>query len=397
MAERVAIVGVGETAAKRRRTDVSEVELVNEAVRAALADSQLTIKDIDVVIVGNMEYFEGTFLTDQWLSEGLGSYLKSGMKVNDAGNTGATVFTTGVAHVASGLFNTAIVVGFEKQDEGSYGGIGMRSEDAFFNVSSGGGRAMGAMWGTAVSVLDRGSATEEHIAKVRVKAAECARRNPFAHLKLNLTVEDVMKSEIIMAPVRMLHICPTTVGACAVIVASEGKAKKITNKPVWVKDYACYHSGLRPRMGELEICIGAAIPTGPWFRWGVAHSVAKLYKRNGITNPRKQVDIVESYSPSSWHEVDYDEGVKLCEPGKAWKLVEQQATWPNGDIPWDPSGGVVSTNAIGASGLVRIAEASLQIRGDAGERQVPKNVNQALAFAQGADHFSTSVLLTKNL
>ena len=72
MSERVAIVGIGETAGKRRRPEISEVELVNEAVRAALEDAQLTIKDIDAVVLGNMEFFEGTFFTDQWLVEGLG-------------------------------------------------------------------------------------------------------------------------------------------------------------------------------------------------------------------------------------------------------------------------------------------------------------------------------------
>src|SRR4030042_5019227 len=135
MSERVAVVGVGQTPGKRKRTDVSEVELVNEAVRAALEDAELTIKDIDVVIVGNMEFFEGTFYTDQWLVEGLGGYLKSGMKVNAAGDTGATVFTTGVSHAATGLFNTVLIVGFEKQDEGAYGGLGQRWEESFFNIA----------------------------------------------------------------------------------------------------------------------------------------------------------------------------------------------------------------------------------------------------------------------
>ena len=397
MPERVAIVGVGQTAGKRRRPDVSEVELVNEAVRAALEDAQLTIKDIDAVIVANMEFFEGTAFSDQWLVEGLGSYMKSGMKVNAAGDTGAAVFTTGVAHAASGLFNTVLCVGFEKQDEGAYGGIGMRSEDPFFNIAGGSGRAIGAMWGTAVSVLDRKSANEEHIAKLRVKEADCARRNPYAHLKLNLSVEEVMNSEVVIAPLRFLHVCPSSVASCAVIVAPEQKAKQITSKPVWVRDHVCVHSGIQPRMGEPWLCAGAAFPTGPQFRWGVDQCAIKLYKRNGITNPRKELDVIESYSPSTWHEVDYYEAIKLCEPGEAWKLIEEEATWPHGDIPVDPGGGVVSTNAIGASGMQRIVEAATQIRGDAGERQLPNDINTALAYAQGADQFATMVLLSKTM
>jgi acetyl-CoA C-acetyltransferase len=397
MSERVAIVGVGETAGKRRRTEVSQVELVNEAARAALQDAGLTIKDIDVVITGNMEFFEGAAFPDQWLVEGAGSYLKSGLRVNAAGDTGATIFTSAVAHAASGLFGTVLAIGFEKQDEGAYGGIGMRSEDPFFNIAGGSGRAIGSMWSTAISVLNRKSANEEQVARVRVKEADCGRRNPYAHLKLNLTVQDVMNSEVVIAPLRFLHICSTSVSSCAVVLAPEQSAKKITNKPVWVKDYECVHGGMQPRMGEPWLCAGLVYPTGPQFRWGVEQAVIRLYKRNGISNPRQAFGVIESYSPSTWHEVDYYEAVKLCEPGQAWKLIEEQATWPNGDIPVDPSGGVMSTNAIGATGLHRIAEAALQIRGDAGERQVNMKTGMAMAYAQGADQFGTVIILNKTL
>jgi acetyl-CoA C-acetyltransferase len=397
MSERVAIVGIGETAGKRRRPEVSEVELVNEAARAALSDAGLTIKDIDAVITGNMEFFEGAAFPDQWLVEGAGSYLKSGMRVNAAGDTGATIFTTAVAHAASGLFGTVLAIGFEKQDEGAYGGIGMRSEDPFFNIAGGSGRAIGGMWSMAISLLNRKSCTEEQVARVRVKEAECGRRNPYAHLKLTLTVQDVMNSEVVIAPLRFLHICSTSVSSCAVILAPEQQARKISAKPVWVKDYECVHGGMQPRMGEPWLCAGLVYPTGPQWRWGVHQAAIRIYKRNGITNPRKQLDLIETYSPSTWHEVDSYENLQLCEPGQAWKLIEEQATWPGGDIPVDPSGGVMSTNAIGATGLHRIANAALQIRGDAGERQVPKKVNQALAYAMGADQFGTVILLNKTL
>lgn len=397
MPERVGIIGIGQTAGKRRRADVGEVELVNEAVRAALEDAQLTIKDIDMIVCGNMEFFEGTFFTDQCLIEGLGGYLKPVMKVNAAGDTGATIFTVATNHAASGLYKRVLAVGFQKQDEGSYGGIGMRSEDSFFNIAGGSGRAIGAMWGTAVSVINRKSATEEHVAQVRVKAAECARRNPYAHLKLNLTVDQVMNSEVVIAPLRFLHICPTSVSSCAVVVAGESVAKKSARKPIWVKDHITVHGGLQPRMGEPWLNAAAVFPTGPQFRWGVEQCAIRMFKRQGITNPRKDLGVVESYSPSSWHEVDYYEAIKLCPPGEAWKLIEGKVTWPTGEIPVDPSGGVVSTNAIGATGLHRIAEAAVQSRGEGGERQVNMKTGLALAYAQGADQFSSMVLLSKTL
>ena len=397
MGERVAIIGLGQTPGKKAREDVSEVELVNEAVRAALEDAQLTIKDIDVVIVGNMEFFEGTLFTDQWLVEGLGSSGKSGLKVNAAGDTGASIFTNGVSHAASGLFRTVLAVGFEKQDEGAYGGIGMRSEDSFFDIAGGSGRAIGAMWAIADSLLKRGSVTEELIAKLRVKEAECGCRNPYSQLKLKITEQDVMNSEPVMLPLRFLHICPTSVASSAVILAPEKEARRLCPNPVWVKDYVCYHSGLQPRMGEPWLAASYAFPTGPQFRWGVQQATQTLYRRNGITNPREQLDYLETYAPSTWHEADYYEVLKLCEPAEAWKLIESEATWPHGDIPTDLSGGVVSTNAIGSTGLQRIIESAIQIRGDGGERQAHRDVNLAMAFAEGADNFATPVLLSKHV
>jgi acetyl-CoA C-acetyltransferase len=273
----------------------------------------------------------------------------------------------------------------------------MRSEDSFFNIAGGSGRAIGSMWSMAISLLGRGSCTEEQVARVRVKEAECGCRNPCAPLKLNLTVEDVMNSEMVIEPLRFLHICSTSVASCAVIVAPEQRAKKITDKPVWVRDYENVHGGMQPRMGEPWLCAGLVYPTGPQFRWGVEQAAIRLYKRNGITNPRKEFDLIESYSPSTWHEVDCYELLKLCEPGEAWKLIEEEATWLHGDIPVDPGGGVVSTNAIGASGMQRVAEAATQMRGDGGERQVPRDVNLAMAYAQGADQFGTVIILSKTM
>jgi acetyl-CoA C-acetyltransferase len=214
---------------------------------------------------------------------------------------------------------------------------------------------------------------------------------------LNITTQDVLNSEVVIAPLRFLHICSTSVSSCAVVLASESEAQKISNKPVWIKDYECVHGGMQPRMGEPWLCAGLVYPTGPQWKWGVEQATIRLYKRLGITNPRKQIDAIETYSPSTWHEVDSYELLRLCEKGQAWRLIEDEATWPNGDIPVDASGGVMSTNAIGATGLHRIANAALQIRGDAGTRQVTRKVNQALAYAMGADQFGTVIILNKSL
>ena len=119
MSERIAIVGVGQTEFKSRWLEISQTEMVNLAVRRALENAQITMKDIDAVIIGNMELFEGNYLVDMWMTEGDGAFMKSGMKVQTGGSTGSTICCTVFDHAATGLFNTVLGIGFEKQDEGS--------------------------------------------------------------------------------------------------------------------------------------------------------------------------------------------------------------------------------------------------------------------------------------
>ena len=91
MGKKVAIVGFGQTRGRSARRDVNGVELINEAVVAALADAELTIKDIDAVVIGNMDHFEGVNYVDSWSVEGSGGVMKPIFKVTTGGTTGTTV------------------------------------------------------------------------------------------------------------------------------------------------------------------------------------------------------------------------------------------------------------------------------------------------------------------
>ena len=103
MAKRVAIVGTGQTNHRSSRPDVNGRELINEAVSRALADCELTINDIDAIVIGNMDHFESINYVDTWSVEGSGGYMKPIMKVTTGGTTGTTVAIAGHYHVASGL------------------------------------------------------------------------------------------------------------------------------------------------------------------------------------------------------------------------------------------------------------------------------------------------------
>jgi acetyl-CoA C-acetyltransferase len=109
---------------------------------------------------------------------------------------------------------------------------------------------------------------------------------------------------------------------------------------------------------------------------------ADVYAQAGVTNPRRDLDCAEVYVPFSWFEPMWLENLGFAEKGQGWKLVEEGATALDGDIPWNMSGGVLSSNPIGASGMLRFGEAAMQVRGQAGEHQVD-GARRALGHAYG--------------
>lgn len=381
----MAIVGVGQTHHKRRRPDVTQVELVNEAVRAALKDAQLDIADIEVVIHGNMELFEGNYQGDMWHVDGDGAYLKSGFRITTGGTTGGTLVCATDNIVASGLYDVALCVGFEKMEEGeATGGITGMADPLWLRWMMS-GALTGATFLEKLETLstEQLQRLEKVAAQLRVQLADNAAKNPYAHLRMKLTIDDVMNSRLLVYPLRLLHMCPESSGACALILASEKKAEKITNTPVWVQDHVTTHledfvSGL---IGQTESTM--------------KYCARKLYERNNITAPLKQIDTFEMYDPNVWWHMDWMNEFLFLKPGENVEMVEKGRTALDGDFPINASGGVVSTNPIGATGMLRVAEAALQVRGDAGEHQIPKEVNTAMASSFGGSTWTILQLLSK--
>jgi acetyl-CoA C-acetyltransferase len=389
MPNRVAIVGIGQTYHKSRRPDVNQAEMVGEAVRAALADAQLSIKEIEGLFFSNMETFEGIYLPDHGMAAEVGNFGKPGLKVCTGGTSGGSVVVEGFYMVASRLYDLALVIGFEKQDCGDTTAAITAAATPLWGKGVATG-AIGEFAKAALSYMETSGAKEEHAAMVRLKADRGACRNPYAHLKLGLkSVDEILKSGYLVWPLRLLDFCPQSCGACALIFASEGRAKKITKKPVWIADVEVVHQ--EPfRAGSF------GDPTG---KETYTQHVAceRLYKRNGITNPRKDIDMAEIYEPSNWEEMSLYEHFHFCEKNEGWKLIEKGVTEIEGEFPVNCSGGVLATNPIGATPVIRVAEAALQIRGDAGEHQATRDVKTALATALGGPNWTVLTLLERSL
>ncbi len=159
-------------------------------------------------------------------------------------------------------------------------------------------------------------------------------------------------------PVRRLESCPASDGACAMVLTDEAGGDRAPRPPAWV-----HGAAIRSELGQFP----GRDPVDPQ---GGRDCAADLYAQAGITDPRADVDVVEMYVPFSWYEPMWLENLGFAATGDGWRLTEDGVTERGGDLPVNCSGGVLSSNPIGASGMLRFAEAALQVRGQAGAHQI---------------------------
>ena len=126
---------------------------------------------------------------------------------------------------------------------------------------------------------------------------------------------------------------------------------------------------------------------------GAVDCAADVYAQAGISNPIEDVDVLECYVPFSWYEPMWMENLAFAPEGEGWKMTDSGETAMDGDFPVNPSGGVLSSNPIGASGMIRFGEAAMQVMGTAGEHQID-GATTAVGHAYGgaAQYFAMWVL-----
>jgi acetyl-CoA C-acetyltransferase len=213
--------------------------------------------------------------------------------------------------------------------------------------------------------MERYGITEEQCAEVAVKNLGNALRNPHAHRKGRYTVEDVLNSGRTVDPLTLLQCAPASEAMVAVLLASEERARKLTTKPVWIKGYGCSLDTFY--LGDRDLLKGQ-----------LRDAAARAYKMADIKDPRKEIDVAEITEPYAFQELLWCEQLGFCLEGGGGRLIDSGATQMEGELPVNPSGGVLATNAYVSRGLQRAVEATLQLRGQAGERQVEKRVSTAL-------------------
>ncbi len=363
-----AVIGIGQTHHRAKREDVSMAGLCREAIDRALEDAGMTLDDIDAIVVGKApDLFEGVMMPELFLAESLGAAGKPLLRVHTAGSVGGSTSIVAASLVQSGVHRKVLTVAYEKQSESN--AMWALSVPVPFSMPVHAGA--GGYFAPHVRSYIRRSGAPEHIgAIVAAKDRTNALKNPYAHLRNpDTTVESVLASQVLWDPIRYDETCPSSDGACAMVIVDEATAASSPN-PAWV------HGTV---MRSEATSAAERDQVNPQASRDAA---AYLWKQAGITDPRREIDAAEIYVPFSWFEPMWLESLGFAESGEGWKLTESGATAMDGEIPVNSSGGVLSSNPIGASGMLRFAEAALQVRGLAGEHQID-GARRTLGHAYG--------------
>lgn len=367
MSRRVAVTGVGQSKQAKRR-EVSIGAMVREAVTEAMADAELTFADIDAVVLSKTpDLFDGVMNPELYLADAMGAVGLPVTRVFTGGSVGGHAAIFGAHLVQADLAERVLVVAYSKESEGNF--TWALSRGLPFSAPLGAGA--GGHFAPVIREYIRRSGAPEHIGwQVAVNHRLNAVRNPYAHVhRPDITVEEVRDSRMLWDPIRYLESCPSSDGSCAVVVTAEEHAGHTPRPPAWIHGMAWrtetgHFAGrdeVNPRAGQ--------------------ECAADAYRQAGIDDPAAQVDVAELYIPYSWYEPIWLENIGLAEVSGGWKLVEDGRTTFDGVLPVNPSGGVLSGNPTGATGLLRFAEAALQVRGLAGEHQV--DARRAIGHAMG--------------
>ncbi len=355
------ITGTGMTKIGRRPESLQA--LMAEAAHAALADAGLERPDALVVAVMNPEEFVGDGNFASHVATYLGLSDVPALRIETATSSGAAAFYTAFAQVAAGLVRHVLVVGGEKMTHLSTPRVSEligRSIDPYERSY---GATMPALAGLITrAMMARHAVTERELAQVAVKNHAHAARNPYAHFREPVTVEQVQDSRMVADPLRLLHCCPISDGAAAVVLTAKRGPVRIAGIGQGMDTLAVRHRDELTHFKATRIAARAA------------------FAMAGFGPAR--VDFAEVHDAFAPFELIALEDLGLVPPGKAGRATLDGETALDGRLPINPSGGLKARgHPLAATGIAQIVECVWQLTGRAASRQVPGRI--ALAHSIG--------------
>jgi acetyl-CoA acetyltransferase len=340
-----------------RYPDKDVVQLASEATIGALKNAGVSIKDIEVVVSGNL--YQSNAMIGQRIMKEIGATGVPVVNVSNACATGSTAFREAWMSVASGAYDVALAIGSEQMGKMGLLGAGGGGDRAYSTEGVMGTGLMPGVFGQAgVEHMRKYGTTQEQFAKIAVKNHEHAVNNPYAQYQKETPLEDVLNARVVSWPNTVLMCCPTGDGAAAIVLMSAEKAKQYTTKPLWVAASVLTSDPYTPRN-----------PTMFDINTVTRIAAKEAYKKAGIgPEDLSQVELHDCFATA---ELLHYENLGLCPDGEAGRLIDEGATKIGGKIPVNASGGLLSKgHPLGATGVANIVEIVWHLRGEAGGRQV---------------------------
>jgi len=354
--DRVAIVGVGQAGYSPLTTGLSYRELIFEAALRAYDDAGVDPrKDVDSFVTVAEDFLEGTSIFDEYVPDQIGGAMRP---VQTIAGDGLFALATAYMLIQSGIAQVVAVEGHSKASD-----ILTPDHILEFALDPVLNRPLGAhphvLAGLEMVRYCRATGTTlEQCAAVVAKNRTNALDNPLAAYPSRVSAADVLAAKQTFSPITAMDGPRSADGAIVVVLASEAAADKLTDMPVWV-------------LGAGWAMDTPSLESRSWTDAVYAQIAAqKAYEMAGVT-PRQDIDLVECDDTWGFKELQHLEALGLARPGEAGLLTEEGVTARYGDLPVNPSGGSLGMGYLHeANGLARALELTLQLRGEAGERQV---------------------------
>ncbi len=362
---KVAVIGVGMTkfSGKQEKTCV---ELFGEAAMDAINESNLKPKDIQALFVGNVlgDFSEGQGQPQAFAADYIGAFNVPANKYENACASASAAARDAFMWVASGFYDVVLAGGTETAAKM---GTPLATRTFAMGSDSRYEYPAGITFPGVFAMLTHLYAKKhgipleklkQQMAQVSINSHYYGALNPKAHFQKEITMDKVLDGFMVCQPLQLLDCCPFSDGASAIVLASEEKAKKLTDKPVYVVGIGQASAGnllsqkdYLPRIRSREL------------------SAKQAYDMAGLSP--KDIDVCELHDCFSIATIIALEGLGFFEFGKASEAVERGETKIGGKIPVNPSGGLKSKgHPIGATGTAQVYDIVKQLRGECGERQV---------------------------
>lgn len=383
----VAIIGIGLTKFGEHWSKGIR-ELAVEAGMKAVEDAGIEGKDIELIVGGNMSggLFVGQEHGSAMIADYLGMTPKPAIRTEGACSSGGLALRVGYMAVKSGMHDFVAVGGVEKMTD-IYGpqvtmalaGAMDQETEAYFGATFPGIYALIAQR----HMHDFGT-TREQLSMVAVKNHDNGLHNPFAQYQKKITVDDVLKSPMVADPLRLLDCSPITDGAATLILAPADIARKYTDTPIYIKASTQASDSLSLFARREITTLDATV-----------YAVKEAYNASGLKP--KDIDFAEVHDCFTIAEILAYEDLGFAKKGHGGKLIQEGQTSIGGKIPINTSGGLKSKgHPVGATGIAQAVELVLQLRGEAGKRQV-SHAETGLAHNVGGSGATATVhILSRN-